>query len=112
MLSRRELLARTAWVWLMGLASVLASEACCGHDRRSVDGPAALAPNRPHLRPKARRIVHLFMNGGPSQVDTFDPKPAGQVSWQAAAGLDLRTERKTGACLAIPFKSNATGSRD
>ena len=36
------------------------------------DGDADLLP---HIAPKAKRVVHLFMNGGPSQVDTFDPKP-------------------------------------
>ncbi|HEY7114989.1 MAG TPA: DUF1501 domain-containing protein, partial [Tepidisphaeraceae bacterium] len=34
-----------------------------------------LYPKGPHFPPKAKRIIHLFMNGGPSQVDTFDPKP-------------------------------------
>lgn len=35
-----------------------------------------LAPKMPHFVAKAKRAVFLFMNGGPSQVDTFDPKPA------------------------------------
>jgi hypothetical protein len=35
-----------------------------------------LAPRPPHFPPKARAVIHLFMNGGPSQVDLFDPKPA------------------------------------
>ena len=34
-----------------------------------------LNPKAPHFRPRAKRIIHLFMNGGPSHVDTFDPKP-------------------------------------
>ncbi|HVW36996.1 MAG TPA: DUF1501 domain-containing protein, partial [Pirellulales bacterium] len=34
-----------------------------------------LAERRPHFAPKAKHVVFLFMNGGPSQVDTFDPKP-------------------------------------
>ncbi len=37
------------------------------------DGPAA---RRPHFPPRARHAIFLFMNGGPSHVDTFDPKPA------------------------------------
>ena len=36
---------------------------------------AALAPKRPHFRPRARRVIFLFMHGGPSHIDTFDPKP-------------------------------------
>ncbi len=42
------------------------------------DGPAPvnpLAPKPPHFAPKAKRIIFLFMHGGPSSIDTFDPKP-------------------------------------
>src|SRR6185369_10951225 len=35
-----------------------------------------LAPRQPHFRTPAKHAIFLFMNGGPSQVDTFDPKPA------------------------------------
>jgi hypothetical protein len=41
-----------------------------GH-RRTYD----LKPRTPHFAPKAKAVIHLFMNGGPSQVDLFDPKP-------------------------------------
>src|SRR5215475_9395965 len=34
-----------------------------------------LKPRQPHFRPKAKSVIHLFMNGGPSQMDLFDPKP-------------------------------------
>ncbi|MEX2263972.1 MAG: DUF1501 domain-containing protein [Bryobacteraceae bacterium] len=40
------------------------------------EGTYDLAPKKPHHQPKARAVIHLFMNGGPSQVDLFDPKPA------------------------------------
>jgi hypothetical protein len=39
----------------------------------SVDNPLAL--RQPHFPPKAKRVIFLFMHGGPSSVDTFDPKP-------------------------------------
>src|SRR5580693_3993644 len=45
-------------------------------------GPAAgtqpylMSPKPPHFATKAKHVVFLFMNGAPSQVDTFDPKPA------------------------------------
>ena len=48
----------------------------------------------PHFAPKAKRIIHLFMNGGPFQCDLFDPKP--ELNRQAGKkppGADLRTER-------------------
>src|SRR6267142_6619612 len=41
-----------------------------GH-RRTYD----LKPRAPHFAPKAKAVIHLFMNGGPSQMDLFDPKP-------------------------------------
>src|SRR5271169_5543177 len=34
------------------------------------------APRQPHFAPRATRVISLFMSGGPSHVDTFDPKPA------------------------------------
>ncbi|MFN0053239.1 MAG: DUF1501 domain-containing protein, partial [Planctomycetales bacterium] len=70
-LSRRTLLARSAVGFgSLALASLLADEA------RSSSTPAdPLAPRLPHLTPRARRVIFLFMKGGPSHVDTFDPKP-------------------------------------
>ena len=64
-----------------------------------------LSPRPPHFRPRAKRIIHLFMNGGPSHVDTFDPKP--ELARYAGKMLPIRnlpTERKTGAALPSPFK--------
>jgi hypothetical protein len=37
--------------------------------------PNPLAPHAPHFPPKAQRVIFLFMSGGPSHVDLFDPKP-------------------------------------
>ena len=53
----------------------------------------------PHFAPKAKRVIHLFMNGGPFQCDLFDPKPElnRQVRASKPPGADLRTERPTGA---------------
>jgi hypothetical protein len=63
-----------------------------------------LAPKKPHFPAKAKQIVHLFMNGGPSQVDTFDPKPMlDKYHGKALPTQNLRTERKTGAALRSPF---------
>ena len=52
------------------LAAPLPKEST-GLPRRSFD----LAPRAPHLASKAKAVIHLFMNGGPSQMDFFDPKP-------------------------------------
>ncbi len=69
-----------------------------------------LAARSPHFAPRARRVVHFFLNGGPSQVDTFDPKPAlAKYAGQPLPGQYLRTERKTGAALPSPFKFSRYG---
>ncbi|MBJ7305698.1 MAG: DUF1501 domain-containing protein [Gemmataceae bacterium] len=69
-----------------------------------------LAVRKPHFAAKAKRVIHLFMNGGPSHVDTFDPKP----SLEKYAGKLLptdnpKTERKTGAAFPSPFKFQKYG---
>ncbi len=72
--SRREILARTgAGFGLLGLASVLD-----GQQQAVAEGTLSgdpLAPHPSHFAPRAKHVIHLFMNGGPSHVDTFDPKP-------------------------------------
>src|SRR5258705_7609894 len=67
-LPRRALLRQSAAGFgLLGLRTLLAS---------SVSTPASpLAPKAPHFAPKAKRVIFLLMHGGPSSIDTFDPKP-------------------------------------
>lgn len=63
-----------------------------------------LSARAPHFSPRAKRIIHFFLNGGPSHVDTFDPKPAlARYAGQPLPGEYLRTERKTGAAFPSPF---------
>jgi hypothetical protein len=81
-LSRREVLCRIGGGFgTLGLMSVFADAGLL----RAAPGANApgsprqvnpLAPRPPHFPPRARRLIFLFMNGGPSHVDTFDPKPA------------------------------------
>ena len=67
----------------------------------------ARTPQRP---PTAKRVIHLFMNGGPFQCDLFDPKPeANKHAGQRPEGADLRTERPTGALMAVPFQFDRHG---
>jgi hypothetical protein len=54
----------------MALAGLLGQEAA-----GSAVGTDPLAPRKPHFTPKAKRVIFLFMHGGPSHVDTFDHKP-------------------------------------
>ncbi|MFN7806392.1 MAG: DUF1501 domain-containing protein [Planctomycetaceae bacterium] len=68
--TRRELLQRTA----VGFGSLALAGLCAGDDSvQAANDP--LAPRQPLFPARARRVIFLFMSGGPSQVDTFDPKP-------------------------------------
>jgi len=59
----------------------------------------------PHFAPRAKRVIHLFMNGGPFGPDFLDPKPALKTyEGQRPKGTDLRTERPTGGLLNAPYK--------
>jgi hypothetical protein len=56
------------------------------------------------FKPRAKRVIFLFMNGGLSQVDSFDPKPAlDKYHGQPLPGGSVATERKTGALMRSPF---------
>jgi hypothetical protein len=69
-----------------------------------------LAPRPTHFPAKAKHIIHIYLNGGPSQVDTFDPKPVLQrFNGQQLPAGNLTTERKTGYALGSPFKFNKYG---
>jgi hypothetical protein len=100
MLSRRDLLCRSG----LGFAGLALAHLL------HADSPNPLAPKKPHFPGKARRVVHFFMNGGPSQVDTFDPKPLlDKYHGKPLPSTNLRTERKTGAAMRSPYKFRKYG---
>ncbi len=105
-LTRREILRRGGMGFgLLGLAGVMAGEGMLAPEARGETNLHPLAPKKPHFAPKATRVVHLFMNGGPSHVDTFDPKPMlDKYHGKPLPGPHLATERKTGAAFRSPFK--------
>lgn len=73
-------------------------------------GAAAPAGKKPHFAPKADRLIFLFLNGGLSQVDTFDPKPAlDKFHGTPMPGGNPRTERTTGSLLRSPFRFTPQG---
>src|SRR5580698_4637097 len=80
----------------VGLAALLADS--------PARGAALMHYNGPRLPVKAKRVISLFMPGGPSHVDMFDPKP-GMVKYagQRPNAVDLRTERQTGGLLPSSF---------
>jgi hypothetical protein len=71
MLSRRQLLARCgAGIGLLALADLLARQGLL-----AADSANPLAPKKPHFPATAKAVIWVFVNGGPSQVDTWDHKP-------------------------------------
>lgn len=78
-LSRRHLLAKAGCGFgLLGLASLLKDEGMLGKAMAEGLGARAtnpLAPQPPHFPAKAKRVIWVFVNGGPSQVDTWDYRP-------------------------------------
>ncbi len=104
--SRRELLRRSGiGLGMLGLAGVLADDRAMAG---SSDNP--LSPKSPHFPGKAKRVLHLFMNGGPSHVDTFDPKPLlEKYHGKPLTSPNLRTERKTAGALRSPFQFRKYG---
>jgi hypothetical protein len=107
--SRRRMLSNLgSGVGMVGLAGVMADAGLAGAAPSVPENP--LAPRAPHFAPKAKHVIHLFMNGGPSQVDTFDPKPelARHAGKPMPAG-HLSTERKTGNCFPSAFKFHKSG---
>jgi hypothetical protein len=108
-LNRREMLCQCGMgMGALGLATLLsgAGEVSAGE----VAAANPLAPRTPPLPARARHVIHLFMNGGPSQVDTFDPKPLlARYDGKTLPTVNLRTESKTGAALPSPFRFRKYG---
>ncbi|HEY3857038.1 MAG TPA: DUF1501 domain-containing protein [Verrucomicrobiae bacterium] len=99
--TRRQFLSRLGMGFgALGLASLLRQESLFGMDADSSASP--LTPKSPPLPAKAKRVIHIFAQGAPSQVDTWDPKP-GLVRFdgQAIGGK--------GVAMPSPFKFTRSG---
>src|SRR5262245_20957478 len=112
-LSRRELLRRSGvGLGMLGLAGVLADGGLLGSGTIASAADAEpggyknpLSEKQPHFAAKAKRVIHLFMNGGPSHVDTFDRKTSlDKFAGKPLPMENLATERKTGAAFTSPYK--------
>ncbi len=101
LMNRREMLRRCG----MGMGA-LALYPLLQHPVRAAN---PLAARGAPFMAKAKRVIHLFMNGGPSHIDTFDPKPI--LAKYAGKPLPklLPTERKTGAAFPSAFKFKRYG---
>lgn len=94
--TRRDWLQRSGLgLGSLGLASLLAQSAEAA--------PASLDSRASHFAGRAKRVIHFFLNGGPSHVDTFDHKPLLEEYVEKSLGPNLTTERKTGAAFPSPF---------
>jgi hypothetical protein len=98
--NRRQMLQRMcAGFGLVGLAGLIGPQMLL----------AAGAGRTPHFSPRAKRLIFLFMNGGPSHVDTFDPKPAlRQFEGQQPSG-DLYKKNKGTGFMPSPFQFHKSG---
>jgi len=90
---------------LLGAATVGEGE----EERRVYD----LKPRAPHFSAKAKTVIQLFMNGGPSQVDLFDPKPMlekhnGEPYFEKIAN-DVSNPKSAGGLMRSPFKFQQYG---
>jgi hypothetical protein len=106
-LTRRELLTRcTQGIGAFALADLM-GRAFANDDAAALN---PLAPRKPHFAAKAKRMIHIFPNGGASHVDTFDPKPAlHKYAGKPLPTGNLKTERKTGAAYPSTFKFRRYG---
>ncbi len=84
---------------MLGLRPLLA-----GNAMATTTDAHPMAPRAPHFAPRARRIIHIFLNGGLSHVDSFDPKPMLDRYHGKPLGIpNPVTERPTGAAFKSPF---------
>src|SRR5256885_9505528 len=109
-LTRRQMLRQMGTgLGLLGFAALLKDTGLLvGEASASPVNP--LAPKPPPLPARAKRIIHIYLNGGPSHVDTFDPKPD-LATWagKTIPTGNLTTERPLGTVLASPFKFQPYG---
>ena len=101
-LTRRQFLDRCGMgMGSLGLASLLGSLDPLRAEETGFTNP--LLPKPPQFAGRAKRVIHIFLNGGASHVDTFDPKPSLDRWHGKEIPVHFATERKTGAAYRSPF---------
>ena len=74
------------------------------------DGLMSASGSAPHFAPRAKRVIFLYLNGGLSHVDTFDPKPAlAKFDGQPMPGPKIKTDRASGGLMKSPFEFRPYG---
>lgn len=111
LMNRRQMLHRSGiGMGSIGLAEVMRSANLLETHANAGETLNPLEPRLSQFPARAKRVIHLFMNGGPSHVDTFDPKPAlEKYAGKKLPVPNLRTERPTGAAFPSPFQFNPRG---
>lgn len=118
-LSRREVFRRVG----MGMAGVALTDLLArtqgsqlldgqalGNSATPLNDNAPLAARSAPLPAKAKRVIHVFLNGGPSHVDLFDPKPLLKKYEGKTLPITFATERKTGNAMPSKYKFNRHGN--
>ena len=109
--SRRSVLQRSALgVGSLGLLNLLQQEPTNAAETQAL--ATSLSSRPAHFVPRAKRVIHFFLNGGPSHVDTFDPKPMLKRFSGQTVSDNPATERKTGQRCHLHFASANTDSRN
>ncbi len=108
-LNRRDALCRIAnGFGMMAFAGMVSDSLAKAGVAADSDG--ALEPRKLDFAPRAKRVIFLYMNGGLSQVDSFDPKPAlEKYHGKPLPGGSIATERKTGTLMKSPFQFKKYG---
>src|SRR5579872_7091832 len=103
-ITRRQFLNRFGMgLGSLGLATLLGPELLSSTARADVSA-TPLAPKNPPFPAKAKHVIHVFAQGAPSQVDTWDPKPAlAQYAGKTLPGMN-------GTAFASPFKFTKMGN--
>jgi Protein of unknown function (DUF1501) len=111
MFTRREMLQRVGTGFgVLGLANLLHEQKMLAQTGNQPGATNPLAPKPAHFQPRAKRVIHLFMNGGLSQVDSFDPKPAlDRFHGQRPPAANRSSERSTAGLMRSPFRFHRCG---
>src|SRR6266513_699581 len=110
-LTRREFLCRCGMgMGALSLATFFGGVEGLAASARAEEAVSPLIPKPAQFPATARHVIHIFANGGPSHVDTFDPKPAlKKYAGKLLPMENLKTERKTGAAFPSPYKFSKFG---
>ena len=113
-LNRRQFLGRCGMgMGALGLAQLMGTTGMLSASQAGAQtislNPLSVKPSP--LAARAKRVIHIFLNGGPSHVDTFDPKPLlDKFAGKSLPTPNLSTERKTGAAFPSPYKFKKYGN--